>query len=138
MNPNNANYLGMTFGQAGFVEDPSILNLKIGDRLGPNPTVLDLGGGIKQELAWPAYTGFANQTILLGRDYEAADSAGRDQFFVHELMHLFIQGGHAPIANALGLRDPNGNEYPDESKMTVSEIAAMKIQIENFLSNDCK
>ncbi len=128
----------MTFAQAGFVEATGLENVMIGARLGPNPTVFDLGGGRTQELVFPAFSGFANQTILLGRDYERADSALKDQFFVHELLHLVIPGGHAEMANALGLRDPNGNEYGDESKMTIEEIRKMKEQIETFLSNGCK
>ncbi len=99
----------MTFAQAGFVEATGLENVMIGARLGPNPTVFDLGGGRTQGACFSGIFRLCQPNDSTWARLREGRLGPKRSVFRPQLLHLVIPGGHAEMANALGLRDPNGN-----------------------------
>jgi hypothetical protein len=123
-NPNNSNYMHLTFGQIGFVEWPNP-NDNVWTHLGPNSA----SGAL-------AAASYAAQTVLLSFLFfdDKYDEKIRNGTFVHELMHLVVPGSHVALANRLGLTNQDGMPF-DENK--TSDHIAAQLTLFDFFGSDC-
>jgi hypothetical protein len=122
-NPNNANYLSMTYGQIGFSDhSPEAQRKVIGTELGPGQD------------SYYAISSHAAQTVLLSFFYSKQSEGIKNQTFVHETLHLVTGQSHVAVANRLGLKRSDDSPF-DESQIN-DHFAAAKLILQ-FLNSNC-